>query len=39
MSIVDMAFMTWIRNPAFQTYYRDTDAFEKIVKNFIDKNT
>lgn len=32
--IVDMAFMTWITNPEFQTYYRDTKAFEPIAKAF-----
>jgi hypothetical protein len=31
--INSMAFMTFIKNPEFQEYYRDTKAFQELIKN------
>lgn len=33
--IVDMAFMTWIKNPEFQKYYKETPAFKKMIEGDI----
>lgn len=30
--IIDMAFMTWIKNPEFQKYYKETSAFKKMIE-------
>ncbi len=35
--IVDMAFMTWIKNPVFQKYYHDTKAFQTILTDYIEQ--
>ena len=31
--INNMAFMTFIKNPEFQTYYKGTKAFQELIKN------
>jgi hypothetical protein len=31
--INDMAFMTFIKNPEFQKYYKDSTAFQKLITN------
>jgi hypothetical protein len=33
--IVDMAFMTFIKNPEFQKYYRETNAFKLIAEQYL----
>lgn len=36
--ITDFAFMTFIRNPIFQKYYKGTKAFEKIAEKYLAEN-
>lgn len=33
--IVDLAFMTWIKNPVFQKYYHNTKAFQNIAEKYV----
>lgn len=35
--ITDYAFMTWIKNPVFQKYYHETQAFIAISENYINE--
>lgn len=32
--IVEYGFMTWIRNPVFQKYYKASEAFKKIAEEY-----
>lgn len=36
--ITDYAFQTFIKNPVFQRYYHNSDAFKKIAEKYIDEN-
>jgi len=36
--ISDMAFMTWIKNPEFQKYYQNSEAFQKIAEDYRIRN-
>ena len=37
--IQDYAFMTWIKNPLFQKYYKDYEAYKKIAEAYLIETT